>query len=279
MGRDDLAPNPPPTKVLSVEETQLTPEEVAELGKEKVETEEVPVIEPKTIKPETEEVLPEPGEGIGEEEEITHDPLLDTKRRLTTVEQENAKLKKMFTAAIASKQLDEIPTAQQIFNLPLRPTIPKPEVDEEAMAYTQKVIAIQEQQQTYDAIVSDYESFVAEHPDFLELMPIMQKVSRRFPELMVGRRAMHKAYELAILFEEAQARQDARKDELAGASAMGAKIEREKIKAGSAFVKPGAKVASKPSMPNFANMEMWEIEKWLKDNHEKAKSLGLIKEE
>ena len=277
MGQN-LAPSPPKTEVLSVEEKQLTPEEVLELGKEQVETKVVPEPEPETIKPETEEVSPEPEEKVEEgEEEITHDPLLDTKARLTRIEQENAKLKKMMNVAVADKEFREPPTAQEMFKLPPRPIMPQPAEMEDGITYTQKVAQVIEQQKTYDDIVSDYESFVAEHPNWLDLQPAMQSVSRRFPELMYGRRAMHKVYDLAVLFTESQARQQARDDELAEASAIGAKIEREKVRAGTAFVKPGSATKSKPSLPDFTKMSVEQIDKWIEDNQEKAKSLGLVR--
>ncbi len=274
MGQENLAPSPPKTEVLSVEEVQLTPEEVLELGKEQVETKEVPEPKPETIKPETEEVSPELEEG---EEEVTHDPLKDTKAELTRTQQRLAKLERITTAAVADKQFREPPTAQEMFKLPPRPIMPQPAEGDDGITYTQKVAQVIEQQKTYDDIVSDYESFVAEHPDWLDIQSEMQRVSRRFPELMYGRRAMHKVYDIAIMLTERQAIQDARKDELAEASATGAKIEREKVRAGSAFIKPGSATKSKPSLPDFAKMSIEQIDKWIEDNPEKAKSSGLIR--
>lgn len=285
MGQQEFPESPPKTEVLSVEDKQLTPEELSELGKEEIE---VPETETEKIKPETEEkVKPEPEEEekaeeeIEEEkEEITHDPLKDTKAELTRTQQELAKLKKVVNVAVADKQFREPPTAQEMFKLPERPTMPKPEESDDGITYAQKVAQTLEAQKTYDDIVSDYESFVAENPDWLDMQPAMQRVSRQFPELMYGRRAMHKIYKLAVLQEESSARKQARDEELARASETGAKVERDKVKATKAFVKPGVGVAkTKPSVPDFTHWSIQKIEKWIEDNKDKAIQLGLVKEE
>jgi len=281
MADKEFSTNPPRTEVLSVSEPkELTPEEVSELGEEK---KEVPEPEPETIKPETEEVESEPEELESKPEpEITHDPLKDTKAELTRTQQEVAKLKKVLNAQVAKERFQEPPTAQEMFRLPARPVMPKPEEGvDDGIIYAQKVAQTLEAQKTYDDIVSDYESFVAEHPDWLDMQGTMHRISRRYPELMYGRRAMHKIYDLAVKEEKITAIEQARADELAEAQSTGAKIERDKVKSLKAFVKPsgGGATGSKPKIPDFSNMEYPEIAKWIKDNRERAIQLGLIKDE
>jgi len=281
--------SPPPTQILSVSEpSEMTSEQLRELAEGKglaQPSAEIAEIEQKpstlTIEP-ADEIL---SEGEPEEisgEEVTHDPLKDTQRKLTQTGQELAKVKEMLNTFLAEQQMRNMTTATPSMPSPEIeiPKRPQPEQFEDERSYSKAVADYTEQLFDYgekrrkqDDQKKHALEFSRRNPDWRDMFPKMMEVSNEYPTLIYGDEPFQKLYDIAKQKEELEGYRKLKKETKNIAIETGANMERSKK--GTAFVSPssGTGVTSQVSIPDMTDWSSDEIEKWCKQHP----SLGLVK--
>ena len=282
MARTPKATSPPPTEVLSVTERTLTPE----AGQELAEAESGNVQPPEVIgdgtvnKPVQEQISGSEGFTLDEGgEEVTHDPLTDTKRALHQKSQElsdlimeHQKLKDTVNAIVADKQIAD---ASANFRPPEPEPADIPEPGEEDYAnpvgYIQKINLANQKLRQQERVQAEFEDFVEKNPDWRDSYPKMVEVANRFG--VPTRRPLHRLLEQAKRETEIE-RLRAKLGEVQNeAMKAGANMERSKENQPFTATTGGVSARSEPTMPDMRGPE-WTSGKIL----EWAKKHGRYKE-
>jgi hypothetical protein len=284
--------SPPPTQILSVSEpTEMTSEQLRELAEGKGLAQPSAEIAEIEQKPST--LTIEPADEISSEEEplelggtfieeVTHDPLKDTQRKLTQTAQELAKVKEMINVFLAEQQMRNLTTATPSVPSPEieMPKQPQPEQFEDERSYSKAVADYSEQLFGYgeakrrqEEQKKDASEFSRRNPDWREILPKMMEVNNEYPTLIYADEPFQKLYDIAKQKEELESYRQAKKETEDKGIQTGANMER--AKKGTAFVSPssGTGVTSKVSIPDMTDWSSDQIEKWC----EQHPSLGLVK--
>lgn len=290
--------NPPPeTKVLA--SGDLSPEQAKELAaKAKTDS---PVVKTPTedvgieLKPISEMIpvgptkvqpseVPLPDEGKVKTEDVTHDPLKDTQRRMheeiekgKVLEEKFAKLegdyKALVSGAVAERGLHTAEPSQK--EPPPEFFDPNPTEDEtvDPTKYTMRMRNVDAYNREREERTRAITSFVKANPGWKEHQPAMNAISERMPALKYGPDSLSNLLELAKQEKEREDMKKTLKEAEASGFTAGVHMEKGKTEV---FVKPGAAApAATITEPDWDSINpatgkvytSEDVTQWAKDNN------------
>lgn len=297
MAKQKLANPPPETKVVA--SGDLSPEETKELAAkakkdspvEKTPVEDTgiklkPISEQITVGTPSKEVSPSPDETEKvTTEDVTHDPLKDTQRRMHEeiekrqalegkLEKIEGDMKALISGVVSERQLHNTTEPSRESEPPTEFFDPNPTEDEkiDPILYNQRMRRVDAYNKAKEEKARAIMGFVKENPDWKQWQPKMNEISEKMPSLKYGPDSLSNLLELAKKDKQIEDMKETLKEAEEAGLTAGAQIEKNKTEV---FVKPGAaSPRASVTVPNWdglnpATGRVWtsdEMAQWAKEN-------------